>query len=143
MPERKTGHSVTFKVDDDNNGSYTEIAQVQSINGANVIENEEIDATTLSDPISPYMIPASVPTIPQLTVVIAFDPNTSTHATLRSLAAARTSFGAQVVFANYSTTKTWQCSSGFIADYSTGEVTSRGLMTATVVFRPQALPTFT
>jgi hypothetical protein len=143
MPERKTGHSVTFKVDDDNNGSYTEIAQVQSINGANVIENEEIDATTLSDPISPYMIPASVSTFPQLTVVLAWDPNTTTHATLRSLAAARSSFGAQVVFANYSTTKTWQCTSGFFASYTPGEVTSRGLMTATVVFRPQALPTFT
>lgn len=143
MAERKTGHNVTFKIDDDNNGSYTTVAQVQSINGAEIIENEEVDATTLSDPISPYMIPATVSTFPPVTVVLAWDPNTTTHATLRSLAAARTSFGAQVVFANYSTTKTWQCSTGFIASYTPGEVTSRGLMTATVVFRPQALPTFT
>lgn len=143
MAERKTGHNVTFKIDDDNNGSYNTVAQVQSINGAEIIENEEVDATTLSDPISPYMIPATVSTFPPVTVVLAWDPNTSTHATLRSLAAARTSFGAQVVFANYATTKTWQCSTGFIASYTPGEVTSRGLMTATVVFRPQALPTFT
>lgn len=143
MAERRTGHGVLFKIDDDNNGTYTTVAQVQSINGAAVDESEEVDATTLDDTISPYMIPATVNTYPQVTVVLAYDPNTATHATLRSLKANRTSFGAQVVFANYSTTKTWQCSLGFLVSITPGEITSRGLHTCTVVYRPQALPTFT
>lgn len=140
---RRTGHGTLFKIDDDNNGTYTTMAQVQSIAGAAVDESEEVDATVLDDVLSPYMIPATVNTYPPVTMVLAWDPNEATHATLRSLKANRTSFGAQVVFANYATTKTWQCTLGFLVSFTVGEVTSRGLMTATVVFRPQALPTFT
>lgn len=143
MAERKTGHGVIFKIDDDNNSTYTTVAQVQSINGANVNESEEVDATVLTDPISPYMIPATVNTYPPVTIVLAWDPSESTHVTLSTLKTNRTSFGAQVVFANFSTTKTWQCLTGFLVSVTPGEVTSRGLMTATIVYRPQALPTFT
>lgn len=143
MAERRTGHGVLFKIDDDSNGTYTTVAQVQSINGAAVDESEEVDATVLDDTISPYMIPATVNTYPAVTVVLAWDPNTTTQALLRSLKAARTSFGTQVVYANFSTTKTWQCTAGFLVSFTPGEVTSRGLMTATIVYRPQALPTFT
>lgn len=143
MAERKTGHSVTFKIDDDNNGTYTTVAQVRSISGANTVEAEEVDATVLGDTISPYMIPATVNTYPPVTIELAYDPNTTTHATLRSLAEARTSFGAQVVYANFSTTKTWQCTTGFISAFTPGNVESRTLQTCTIVYRPQSLPTLT
>ncbi len=140
---RKTGHNVVFKMDDDSNGSYTTVAQVISISDPNNIDIGEVDATVLDDVLSPYMIPPTVNGYPPVTLVLAYDPNTATHATLRSVAEARTSFGAQVVFANYATTKTWQCATGYITSFVTGEVTSKGLMTCTIIFRPQAVPTFT
>lgn len=140
---RKTGHSCLFKIDDDNNGSYTTMGQVMTINGANVIDIGEVDATVLDDVLSPYMIPPTVNGYPPWVVTIAYDPNLASHVTLRSVSEARTIFAAQVVLANYATTKTLQCATGFISMFEMGEITSKGLMTCTVTYRPQAVPTFT
>lgn len=143
MPERKVGHNCVCKIDDDNNGSYTAVAQVLSVDGANGFVPGEIDATVIDDAISPYMIPMTVDEIPPVTLELAYDPNASTHATLKTLTTAHTSFGLQLVMANYSTTKTWTCATGYISNYQMGPVNSRGLMTLKIIYRPQAIPAIT
>lgn len=143
MAERKVGHNCVFKIDDDNNGSYTTVVQVLSVEGANGFVPGEIDATVIDDTISPYMIPMTVDEIPPVTLELAYDPNTATHVTLKSLTTNHTSFGAQLVMANYSTTKTWQCATGYISTFQMGSVNSRGLMTLKITYRPQAVPTLT
>jgi hypothetical protein len=141
MPQKKTSHGIVLK--ENSTASYVAIAQVESINGVNVIDAGEIDATTLDDTISPYMIPASVNGYPPITFGLVLDPNTTSHSTLRTLAEAHTQFGIQVVFNVYSTTKTWQCATGYISMHETGALESKTVIKATITYRPQAIPTFT
>lgn len=139
---KKTGHGVSFQIDEASNGTFVTVAQVTSMQGVDDIVVGEVDATTLDDVLAPYMIPPSVNEYPVVTLGIAWDPNSATHATLRTLTNARTSYAAKVVLSNYSTTKTWQCSAGYNTEFRKGEINSKGLMTGTVIYRPQAVPSF-
>lgn len=141
MAEKKHGHGAVFKIDDDNNGSYTTVAQIVSVKlGGTTVG--ETDATTLDD-LLVYYAQHTINEYPPMTIVIVWDPNTSTHATLRTVSEARTSFGVQLVFSNLTTTKTWQCSTGFLLNFEPDEVASKSLMRATLTYRPQAVPTLT
>jgi hypothetical protein len=138
---KKTGHGIQFKIDHNNNSTFDTVAQVMSITpgGINV---EEVNATTLDSALVSF-IPASINEYPPITLSLAYDPNSSTHANLRAVAEARTEFAAQIVFSVYSPSKTLQFGSGFLTAFTPGEVTSTGLMTCTVTYRPTAVPSFT
>jgi hypothetical protein len=141
MAEKKFGHGIYLSIDDDNNGSYTTVAQVRRVTPGGVMVGEE-DATTLDD-LLVYYAQFTINEYPPLELEIVWDPSTATHVTLRTLSEARTSFGMRLVYANYTTTKTWQCATGFLQKMQPGEVASKTLQTATLSYRPQAVPTFT
>lgn len=133
MAEKKTGHSAVMKVDDDSNGSFTTIAQVKQIKGPG-ITRQKIEATTLDDTLVVY-IAGNPKELKDITFQICYDPNTTTHQTLKSLMDNGTTCPWQVVMANYSTTKTWQFS-GFVQDLDVGEFVSNSLVMATLIITP-------
>lgn len=126
---KKTGHGVQLKVDDDDNGSFTTIAQLRQVKGPN-ITRAKIDATTLDDAIVSY-IAGDPKELGDITFIIAYDPNSATHQTLKSLADSGSVVPWQTVMANYSTSKTWQFR-GFVQNFDVGEMVSNQLVLATL-----------
>ena len=130
---KRTGHGATLKVDDDSNGSFTTIGDVKQIGGPKIMR-EKINATTLDSTLVIY-IPGDPKEIGDVPFVICYDPNSTTHQTIRSLIDANTTCPWQLVMANYSTTKTWAFS-GFVQNFEVGEMTSNSLVEATITITP-------